>query len=190
MLDTFFLLGDVAPAELLTGSYDQSLVALSVAMAILCSALAYYLADFANASRERLSRIVGIGTSGIVMGTGVWMMHFIGMLSLQLCVAIKYDPGITALSLLPALGAALLALSRTSAQDTALRMIINGALIGAGIGVMHYGGMAAMVMAPSLRYDPALFLVSLVVAIGLAVASLFVRRALQSRFSYEILRPW
>lgn len=183
MLDSFFLFRDVAPSELLTGTYDQSLVALSVAIAIVSSALAYYIADFANASRERLSRIVGIGTSGIVMGTGVWMMHFIGMLSLQLCVDVRYDPAITALSLLPALAASWLALSRTSAHDRAWRMVVNGTLIGAGIGVMHYGGMAAMTMAPSLRYDPWLFLLSLVVAIGLAVASLFVRCALHARLT-------
>lgn len=183
MLDEFFLFGAVAPAERLTGTYDQPLVALSVFIAMLSSALAFYIAEFAIASRERISRFVGIGTSGIVMGTGVWMMHFIGMLSLQLCVAVSYDPTITALSLLPALGAAWLALSRLSAQDSALRMGINGALIGAGIGLMHYGGMAAMVMAPRLRYDPALFLLSLVVAIGLAVASLFVRQALRARLS-------
>lgn len=183
MLDRFFLLADVAPSGLLTGTYDHALVALSVAMAITSSALAYYIADFANASRERLNRIVGIGTSGIVMGTGVWMMHFIGMLSLQLCVDVQYDPAITALSLLPALAASWLALSRTSGQDSARRMVVNGSLIGAGIGLMHYGGMAAMTMAPSLRYDPWLFLLSLVVAIGLAVASLFVRRALHARFA-------
>ncbi|WP_066255337.1 MHYT domain-containing protein [Hydrogenophaga flava] len=181
MLDRFFLLGDVAPTELLTGTYDYRLVALSVAIAILSSALAYHLAAFANASRERLSRVVGIGTSGVVMGTGVWMMHFIGMMSFQLCVQVSYDPAITALSLLPALAASWLALSRTSEQDSALRMVINGTLIGAGIGLMHYGGMAAMVMAPSLRYDPALFVVSLIVAIGLAIASLFVRGALRTR---------
>ncbi|MFC3682740.1 MHYT domain-containing protein [Hydrogenophaga luteola] len=181
MLDRFFLLEDVAPTELLTGTYEYGLVALSVAMAILSSALAYHLVAFANASRERLNRIVGIGTSGVIMGTGVWMMHFIGMMSFQLCVQVSYDPTITALSLLPALAASWLALSRTSEQDSALRMVINGTLIGAGIGLMHYGGMAAMVMTPSLRYDPALFLVSLIVAVGLAIASLFVRRALHAR---------
>lgn len=48
-------------------------------------------------------------------------------------------------------------------------------IVGSGIGFMHYMGMAAMEMRPKLMYDPLLFSVSLVVAISLAILSIFIQ---------------
>jgi two-component system sensor histidine kinase/response regulator len=53
--------------------------------------------------------------------------------------------------------------------------------VGVGIGLMHYGGMAALEMAPVLRYDPLWFGASLVVAVGLAVLALWIRFELARR---------
>ncbi len=39
----------------------------------------------------------------IAMGGGIWAMHFIGMLAHVLPIPVSYDPGITALSILPAI---------------------------------------------------------------------------------------
>jgi PAS domain S-box-containing protein len=44
---------------------------------------------------------------------------------------------------------------------------------------MHYTGMAAMQMAPALRYDPVIFGVSIIVAVALAILALWVRFRLQ-----------
>src|SRR5713226_2923669 len=50
--------------------------------------------------------------------------------------------------------------------------------MGAGISAMHYTGMAAMKMAPAMRYDPLLFSLSIMIAIvvswvALRIAFLF-----------------
>ena len=55
------------------------------------------------------------------------------------------------------------------------QLILSGVLVGAGIGAMHYTGMAAMQMAPALRYDPWVFALSIGVAVGLAILALWVR---------------
>ena len=52
-------------------------------------------------------------------------------------------------------------------------------LVGAGIGTMHYVGMAASELAPFMRYDLGGFVVSLVVAVVLAAFALWVRFGLQ-----------
>ena len=52
-------------------------------------------------------------------------------------------------------------------------------LVGAGIGTMHYVGMAASELAPFMRYDLGGFVVSLVVAVVLAALALWVRFGLQ-----------
>ena len=47
-------------------------------------------------------------------------------------------------------------------------LLTGGVLTGAGIGAMHYTGMAAMRMDLDLHYDPAMFALSIVVAVALA----------------------
>jgi two-component system, sensor histidine kinase and response regulator len=55
------------------------------------------------------------------------------------------------------------------------RLALGGVLMGAGIGLMHYSGMAAMEAEALLRYDPGLVVLSIVVAVGLAFVSLSIR---------------
>ncbi len=56
-------------------------------------------------------------------------------------------------------------------------------LLGAGIGTMHYSGMAAMELAPLLRYDPLTFGLSIIVAVALSFIALY------SRFNLERVLP-
>src|SRR5436189_38461 len=55
------------------------------------------------------------------------------------------------------------------------RLVVGAVLMGAGIGLMHYSGMAAMEAQALLRYDPGLVAVSIVVAVALAFVSLGIR---------------
>ncbi|MCS6945264.1 MAG: ATP-binding protein [Burkholderiaceae bacterium] len=59
------------------------------------------------------------------------------------------------------------------------QIALSGVWIGAGIGAMHYTGMAAMRTDGLLRYDPWWFVLSLLVAIGLAMGGLAVRDVLR-----------
>ena len=53
-------------------------------------------------------------------------------------------------------------------------------MVGAGIGVMHYAGMAGMRMGLELRYNPWMFGLSIVVAVVLATLALWVRFGLSN----------
>ncbi len=102
-------------------------------------------------------------------------MHFIGMLAFSLCTQIEYDPAITFLSFLPAYLSCQYAIVLLSRQINRNTVMLGSLLLGAGIGTMHYSGMAAMELAPLLRYDPLLFALSVVVAVLLAFLALFSR---------------
>lgn len=86
-----------------------------------------------------------VAMAAIVLGGGIWSMHFVAMLGLQLPIQFFYDPLSTLISALAAIlmtGLALLILHfrpRTSAS-----MTVAGVIIGAGISVMHYIGMSGM----------------------------------------------
>ena len=168
------------PSLLVFGQHDPWMVLLSVLIAIFTSGMALQLAGVARLSSSRLYRQVAIFTGAAALGGGVWAMHFIGMLAFQLCAAVRYDPAVTVLSVLPSLFASWVALNLLARnQVSAVQFIGGGVLVGAGIGAMHYSGMAAMQMAPLLRYDPWIFGLSILVAVVLAIIALWVRFGLR-----------
>ncbi|QKE63427.1 PAS domain S-box protein [Aquipseudomonas campi] len=172
------------PGLFLYGSYNPGLVALSLLIAMFASGMALQVAGMARLSDNRLYRQVALISGSLALGGGVWSMHFIGMLAFQLCARVDYAPGLTLLSLLPSLFASWIALqllARRSISNT--QLITSGVLVGAGIGAMHYSGMAAMQMAPLLRYDPYWFALSILVAVVLAILALWVRFGLRGRIS-------
>jgi len=114
------------------------------------------------------------------MGTGIWAMHFVGMLAFQLPIPIAYDWSTTCLSMLIAIVVSAVALFVLRRPEVASRSLIIGALLmGIGISAMHYTGMIAMRMSPPIRYDPPLFISSILIAILASLAALWI--ALQLR---------
>jgi PAS domain S-box-containing protein len=137
-----------------------------------------YQAKQALPSRKKLLLLVG----SIVLGGGVWSMHFIGMLALDLCTDISYQFELTSLSFLPSIAASWVALSLITQERVKWpKLVFSGVLVGSGIGAMHYIGMAAMEMAPLLRYDIGLFITSIFVAISLAILALWVSFGLDNK---------
>lgn len=160
---------------LLAGEYNASLVVLSIVIAVLASTLALALVDEAR-HRQGRHRSVVLLTGSVALGTGIWSMHFIGMLAFALCTTVNYLTSITLVSMLPGLFASVIALSLIARnQLTIPQLLIGGVLVGAGIGAMHYSGMAAMQMSVQLRYSPVMFALSIVVAVLLAILALWVR---------------
>ncbi|MBH2016801.1 MAG: PAS domain S-box protein [Burkholderiales bacterium] len=180
-MDRFFLFdtGTNAPSLLPYGQHDPMLVALSVCLAIFASTMALHAAEQARALTQSRLRSVTLLAGSLALGCGVWGMHFIGMLAYQLCTRVSYDSALTTASVLPSVGASWVALRLlTQERVNNTQRVIAGVLVGAGIGAMHYTGMAAMQMSAALRYDPWMFALSIVVAVALAVLALWVRHGL------------
>ena len=158
------------------GSHNPGLVLLSVIVAVLTSGMALQTAHIARIADSARYRNLAIGTGAVALGGGIWTMHFIGMLAFQLPTLVKYSATITLLSSLPGFAAAALALRILSSPDVSfMRLLGAGMLVGLGIGAMHYSGMAAMQMPAELRYEPRMFLASIVVSVVLATLALWIR---------------
>jgi NO-binding membrane sensor protein with MHYT domain/signal transduction histidine kinase len=168
---------------LYSGHYDPLLVALSVAIAIFASYAAFQAAEFLKPGKTTQSphfRRLWLAIGGFAMGVGVWSMHFVGMLALSLPCRTGYSAGITLLSIIPAILASTLALSLIARPAISFRRLwLGGLLMGAGIGTMHYTGMAAMRLDGIVRYDLSLFILSLGVAVALATLALWLKFRLQ-----------
>lgn len=172
---------------MLIGSYSPSLVVISLFVAILAS---YTALDLTGRIATAKGRAVHFWTAGgaFAMGIGVWSMHFIGMLAFDLPIALGYDITLTGLSLLTAILSSGFALWLVSQSRLPLWQLGFGALVmGAGISAMHYTGMAAMRMQPGIDYDPMLFAVSLLIAVGASGAALWIAFRLRLHTPYVSL---
>jgi len=124
------------------------------------------------------------------MGLGIWSMHYLGMLALQLGMEVNYFLPTVLVSLLLAIGAAAVALTVVAAERlTRLRLVVGGALMGAGIGGMHYTGMAAMRLPAMHHYSAPLVAASVVDAVVLSCLALWLGFSLEHSRSAHFARP-
>ncbi len=168
------LIHTYAKYSMLVGSYNSLLVLFSILVAILASYTALNMAGRISTTRGDAARWWLIG-GACAMGVGIWSMHFIGMLALSLPIPLGYDPVITLLSLLIAIASSMFALWLVSQKTLPWSRLVGGALLmGCGIAGMHYTGMAAMRMTPGISYQPFWFFLSIVIAILVSGAALWI----------------
>ena len=160
-------------------TYDYWLVALSLVVATLASYTALDLSGHISVLTQPRLRHAWLAGGATAMGIGIWSMHFIGMLAFSLPIPLGYDLATTGYSLLIAILLSYFVLYIvTRAKLTLPHIIMGGTLMGFGIAGMHYTGMAAMRIQPGIQYDPALFIISIVIAIAAANAALWIAQML------------
>ncbi|WP_024539778.1 PAS domain S-box protein [Comamonas badia] len=180
-LQGFFVTG-VASDPMLWREHDPWMVALSAALAVVASMVALHMAALAREADSPRSRSWILGSGAFAMGGGIWAMHFVGMLAFTLCARGAFNPWLTLASMLPGWGASWVTLQWLARPQLGAGLLaLGGLLMGAGIGTMHYLGMAASSMTPYFGYDPLGFAISIVVAVVLAMLALWVRLGLQRR---------
>ncbi|GJM71243.1 hypothetical protein HMSSN036_34590 [Paenibacillus macerans] len=151
---------------MMEGSYNYYIVALSAAIAILASYSALSIAAKISSSDGKM-RLFWLFGGSLVMGSGVWSMHFVGMLAFHLHVQVKYDAWLTLLSMGASVTSSFIAFYITMPNDVKRYQIaIGGLMMGAGIVSMHYIGMEAMIMPAGLSYDKTLWALSAVIAVA------------------------
>ena len=154
-------------------SYSPSLVLLSVVIAVFAS---YTVLDVAArvTAAQGCSQVIWLCCGALVMGMGIWAMHFVGMLACRLPFLVEYDAKWVAISMLPAVFASGLALFFVSRETLDWpRLTVGSVLMGSGIAAMHYTGMAAMRMPALMRYDWRVVGVSIAIAIAVSLVGLF-----------------
>jgi diguanylate cyclase len=152
-----------------TGEHDIRLVLVAGALCLLAAFTSFSI--FEQARRAERRQWAWTALAGFVAGTGIWATHFVAMLAYRPHLPIGYDLDLTLVSI----AAAILI---TGAGWTAalhggrLGTLAAGTAIGAGIGTMHYIGMAAVKLPGRFVWDEAMIAVSLALGIGLSVAAL------------------
>lgn len=171
-----------APAEslLYSGQYNPLLVTLSMVIAIFAAYASLLISQQVMNMTDRGRRHLWVAIGGLCMGAGIWAMHFVGMLAFSLPCSTSYEPLGTLFSMVPGVLASILAMWLISRHELTNRQLLaGGTLFGAGVGSMHYAGMAAYRLEGLILYDLKLFLLSLIVAVTLAVLAIWIRHKLQ-----------
>ena len=156
----------------LTPSYDLRVVAASFFIASFASYVALDLARRVRTPDRGVAR-TWWACGSVAMGTGIWCMHFVGMLAFKLPIALGYGAAMTLGSWLAAVAVSAVALGIASQPHLPWRRLALGAgAMGLGICAMHYVGMAALDMAPGIVWNRPLVAVSAVVAVVASAVAL------------------
>jgi len=155
--------------------YEPFLVALSYVISVFGSYTALQLAIAIPQGRS-WGAVIGsvIGAAVAVGGGAIWSMHFIAMNAADLGIPVVYDPFLTFLSLAFGILAPAVGLFIVGRSDGGpFNLPLGGVLTGAGVALMHYTGMAAMIMPAKISYDPTLFWAANAIAIVAATVALW-----------------
>ena len=165
-----------ASLPVVKSSYNLSMVLLSLFVPILMSIMALYTAQLTQKTDRSRDKKTALFLGAIALGLGVWAMHFIGMMALILPAPVHYNASMTLLSIVPAIGSSWVALSLLSQASFSWGQLSkSGIVVGLGIGAMHYIGMSAMRLPLSMHHEVPLFILSILIAILLAMLALWIR---------------
>ncbi|MDY0901952.1 bifunctional diguanylate cyclase/phosphodiesterase [Pantoea agglomerans] len=146
-------------------TWDSVLICVSLIVVFIASFTALDTAGRVAVSRGWSARF-WLLVGGIAMGIGIWAMHFIGMLAMMMPMMMRYDTRLTILSLLVAILASVLAFGQTvgGLHLTRQRLLSGTLILGAGVVVMHYLGMYALLIEPQPEWNALLVALSVLIA--------------------------
>jgi len=154
-------------------SHDPLLVIASFAIALMAGFTGLSATRGAQALALAPRKLV-VAAAAVILGGGIWSMHFVAMLGLQLPVPFFYDPLVTLISALLGIlivGVGLLVLHFTPRRPATLTLA--GAIFGTGILVMHYVGMSGM-EACRAAYAPLGIVLSVAISLPLSILAIWV----------------
>ncbi|HEX5506964.1 MAG TPA: EAL domain-containing protein [Pseudolabrys sp.] len=155
----------------LSSQHDWRLVLLAGVVCFLTCIAAVNLFHRARATSGH-SRAVWIATAGFATGVGIWATHFIGILAFDPNIPLAYGIFLTIASLLAAIVVVTVGLAIAIYDDRRWSAAAGGVIVGLGIVIMHYLGMAALEMSGTIIWAPDLIALSVLYGVGFGAAAL------------------
>ena len=153
--------------------YNPLHVAISIVIAILAAWTALSMAGRVSTSRGKTAAFWLTG-GGVSMGIGIWSMHFIGMMAMDNAMLMHYSLWLTSLSMIVAIASSLFALWLVSVDRLSPRRLLPGSLVmGTGIVVMHYTGMAAIEVSAPIIWHYGWVIASVIIALLASFSALW-----------------
>jgi diguanylate cyclase len=162
--------------DYLPSQYNSWGVLISILIATFASYVALDLAKRVHLhARDRRAALAWWAGGSLALGTGIWSMHFVGMLAFTLPIALGYTKLLTFLSWLAGVGVSAIALWIATGHYLSRTRWISGAVaMGGGICAMHYIGMAALNMTLPINWNPWLVAASAMIAVSASAVALLI----------------
>ncbi len=155
-------------------SYDSYYVTLSLLIAFVGSFVALTAAKRMVRADGRINGFDLLAATLALGGIGVWTMHFIGMAALKMDLRVGYSMVETVISLLVVCLSTAFGLSYVAKNPANLsRLMTAGAVLGVGVGVMHYLGMYGMRFGGYIDWSFLMVATSMLIAVVAATAALW-----------------
>lgn len=107
-------------------------------------------------------QILWLILAGMIGGGTIWSTHFVSMLAYKSDIILGYELTLTISSLIIVICMTMLGFAIAIRKANTLRIVTGGAILGLGISLMHYTGMAAMKIQGGMQWDVASVIVSFV----------------------------
>lgn len=143
--------------------HEPAFLVAAVAICIAGSLLTMQLFSRAR-NTKGMMRFSWLALAGIVGGSAIWATHFVAMMGYRAGVLVGYEPTGTLLSFGTAIAAVMAGFMIATVQGRSALIEAGGAIVGLGIALMHYMGMAAYEVQGVLDWQPAFVVASLVTA--------------------------
>ena len=180
----------IAVYTCLTQQHDLKLVALAALVCLVSTTIGVDLLARAKQRRGNRYGRLALACGAVFVGSiGVWATHFLAVLAYDVGLPMGFDVTATALSIVAGVVANTIGFALVSPRSPWWRIVLSGIIVGGGVGVLHYQGMAGITFPNSVGWNSTLIEVSIVLGIlwsTLAVALLSRGRNHIYRFSAAI----
>ncbi|MGF1608186.1 MAG: EAL domain-containing protein [Kiloniellales bacterium] len=151
----------------LVEQHDLRLVLLAV---VICGFATFTAINLLGRARVSVKsyRYLWLATAAVALGCGIWSTHFVAMLAYAPGLPTGYDVLLTLASVVVAVVVTGLGLAVHLGWKRPWAGLLAGAIVGAGIGSMHFTGMSALRVPGWLSYDPVLFAAAWLFGIALS----------------------
>jgi diguanylate cyclase (GGDEF)-like protein len=156
--------------------YNIWIVLLSFALASAAAYSALNLLSQVSRATGKIRRLWLLSAS-CVLGSGIWAMHFVGIMAGRLPFEVSYQPGKAVLSLLVCILSCYAAFWIVLTYRRKLwRAGAGGLILGGGISAMHYIGMSSIEMEAVIRYNILFQVILVVIALLMSCTGLYLFR--------------
>ena len=157
----------------LAEAHDHRLMLLAACICIVGVYGSFSIAAHAARSEGRAAR-VWAGVSVVASGCTAWATHMVALLAFRPGMPAGFEPTLTALSLLVAIGGIGISIACVIGQRDRRLRFAAGLALGASVAALHYLGEISYLVAGTVAWDPAFVAFSLTASLLMSGAALAV----------------
>jgi NO-binding membrane sensor protein with MHYT domain len=169
--------------------YQLPLLIVSIVVAVFSAFLSLVIFEKSLASGEK--KLIWVGFAGLAFGFGIWTMHFIAILAIDMDFSIRYEWKLTLLSfIVPSITSFLSFFALLKLIHEKNKLYIPALLFSLGIIGMHHIGIEAIQFDGRILWEVSYFLISYVITFIISYIWLYLFYRTKNSRSKRFVNKW